>query len=239
MLRTPDDSAFLDGDCLQVLIGSIVTPRLSVEDSSMTEPSQLQPQAAQATLAAVEGHVPLLLTKEEIFRKYAPRVYNLARRMLGNDNDAEDVTQDVFVKVLRNLPTFRGDSAFYTWLYRIAVNTILSFRCKRSLRKVFSLVEPFQEFTDNGEYRHPVRRWAPSPEQLALDREAHQLIEKAIGQLPETYRDIYVLADVEGLANADIADTRGLSVATVKSRLHRARLLMRSLMAPYFEEKCA
>jgi RNA polymerase sigma-70 factor, ECF subfamily len=230
---------FFNGGCRQVLIGSIITPRISVEDSSMTEPSQLQPQAAPAALAGVEGHAPVLLTKEEIFRKYAPRVYHLARRMLGNDNDAEDVTQEVFVKVLRNLPTFRGEAAFSTWLYRIAVNTTLTYRRKRAIRKTYSLVEPFQEFADNGEYRYPVRRWAPSPEQLALDREAHQVIENAIGQLPETYRDVYVLADVEGLANNDIADILGLSVAAVKCRLHRARVLMRNLLAPYFEEKCA
>jgi RNA polymerase sigma-70 factor, ECF subfamily len=204
----------------------------------MMEPSQLQPQAAPTTLVGVEEHTPLL-TKEEIFRKYAPRVYHLARRMLGNDKDAEDVTQDVFVKVLRNLPTFRGESAFSTWLYRIAVNTALTYRRKRAIRKTYSLVEPFQEFTDNGEYRYPVRRWAPSPEQLALDREAHQLIENAMARLPETYRDVYLLADVEGLANTDIADLLGLSVVAVKSRLHRARLLMRNFLAPYFEEKSA
>lgn len=179
------------------------------------------------------------LTPEQVLRDYGPRVYSLARRMLGNDADAEDVTQDVFVQVLRNLPTFRGESAFSTWLYRIAVNTALSYRRKRAVRKAHSLAEPFQEFADNGEHLRPVRRWAPGPEQLALDREAHELIERAIGRLPETYRDVLVLADVEGLSNADIAEMLGLSVAAVKSRLHRARLLMRNLLAPYFEEKPA
>jgi RNA polymerase sigma-70 factor, ECF subfamily len=205
----------------------------------MTELGQFQPQAAPATQVVAGEHAPVLLTEEEIFRKYAPRVYNLARRMLGNDADAEDVTQDVFVQVLRNLPRFRGESAFSTWLYRIAVNTTLTYRRKRAVRKAYSLAEPFQGFADNGEHRKPVRRWAPGPEQLALDREAHQVIEHAIGQLPEMYRDIYVLADVEGLSNADIAAMLGLSVAAVKSRLHRARLLMRNFLAPYFEEKAA
>jgi RNA polymerase sigma-70 factor (ECF subfamily) len=205
----------------------------------MTQPIRPQPQTAPETQSVVDEHTPELLTEEEIFRKYASRVYNLARRMLGNDADAEDVTQDVFVQVLRNLPTFRGEAAFSTWLYRIAVNTTLTYRRKRAVRKAYSLAEPFQEFADNGEHRRPLRRWAPGPEQLALDREAHQLIEKAIGQLPEMYRDVYVLADVEGLPNADIADMLGLSVAAVKSRLHRARLLMRTLLAPYFEEKSA
>jgi RNA polymerase sigma-70 factor (ECF subfamily) len=189
--------------------------------------------------SVVEGAAPGMMTEEEIFCKYAPRVYNLARRMLGNDADAKDVTQDVFVKVLRKLSTFRGESAFGAWLYRVAVNTALNYRRKRAKRKTYSLTEPFQEFAENGDHRNPVRRWAPNPEQLALDREAHQMIEKAIGQLPEIYRDPYLLADVEGLSNADIAEVLDLSMAAVKSRLHRARLLMRNLLAPYFEEKPA
>ena len=189
--------------------------------------------------SVVEGAAPGTMTEEEIFRKYAPRVYNLARRMLGNDADAKDVTQDVFVKVLRKLSTFRGESAFGAWLYRVAVNTALNYRRKRAKRKAYSVAEPFREFAENGDHRHPVRRWAPDPEQLALDREAHQMIEKAIGQLPEIYRDAYLLADVEGLSNADIAEILDLSMAAVKSRLHRARLLIRNLLAPYFEEKSA
>jgi RNA polymerase sigma-70 factor (ECF subfamily) len=189
--------------------------------------------------SVVEGAAPETMTEEEIFRKYAPRIYSLARRMLGNNADAEDVTQDVFVKVLRNLPMFRGEAAFSTWLYRIAVNTALNYRRKKAKRKTYSVAEPFWEFAENGDHRNPVRRWAPDPEQLTLDREAHQMIEKAIGQLPELYRDAYLLADVEGLSNADIAEILELSAAAVKSRLHRARLLMRNLLAPYFEEKSA
>jgi RNA polymerase sigma-70 factor (ECF subfamily) len=204
----------------------------------MSELNRDHPQKVGETQAVMEEHAPALLT-EKIVRKYAPRVYNLARRMLGNDEDAEDVTQDVFVQVLRHLPTFRGEAAFNTWLYRIAVNSTLTYRRKRALRKTYTLEEPFQEFADNGEHRGRVQRWAPGPEQLALDREVHQLIEKAMDQLPEAYRDVYVLADIEELPNPHIAEMLGLSLAAVKSRLHRARLLMRSLLAPYFEEKSA
>ena len=184
-----------------------------------------------------EEDPPGPMTEEEIFRKYAPRIYHLARRMLDNDAEAEDVTQDVFVQVLRHLSTFRGESALSTWLNRIAVNTALAYRRKRIAGRGHSLAEPVEEFADNGERRRRVRRSAKGPEQLALDREAQQMIENAIGQLQETYRDVYVLADVEGLSNADIAELLGMSVPAVKSRLHRARLLMRTLLAPYFEEK--
>ena len=81
-----------------------------------------------------------------------------------------------------------------------------------------------------------MKPWSVDPEQQALDRETHELIEQAIAQLPELYRDVYVLADVEGLANADIGDILGLSLPAVKSRLHRGRLLMRHALAPHFEE---
>jgi RNA polymerase sigma-70 factor (ECF subfamily) len=176
---------------------------------------------------------------EEIYEKHAPRVYNLARRLLGNAPDAEDVTQDVFLQVVRNLPTFRGEAAFSTWLYRVAVNAALAYRRKRALREGRRVPDPLEEFAEDGSHRAPVRRWVSRPEQQLLDREAHQVIEQAIAGLPESYRDVYVLADVEELASAEIAEMLGLSVAAVKSRLHRARLLMRKALAPYFEEPAA
>jgi RNA polymerase sigma-70 factor, ECF subfamily len=205
----------------------------------MIEPGQVQPATSAAARPGKPEHRPELPPQEEIFRTYAPRVYSLARRMLGNDADAEDVTQDVFVQVLRHLPTFRGEAAFPTWLFRVAVNAALAYRRKRAIRKAQPLAEPFEDLAENGEHRGPVRRWASGPEQLALDREAQQRIDNAIGQLPETYRDVFVLADVEGLGNPAIADLLQLSVAAVKSRLHRARLLMRNLLTPYFEERVA
>ncbi len=173
---------------------------------------------------------------QAIFEEYAPRVYNLARRLLGNAADAEDVTQDVFLQVVRHLPTFRGEAAFSTWLYRVAVNAALAFRRKRALREGRRVPESVEEFGEDGGHRTPVRRWVRRPEQEVLDRETHEVIEQAIAGLPEAYRDVYVLADVEQLPNAEIGKMLGLSVPAVKSRLHRARLLMRKALAPYFEE---
>jgi len=176
------------------------------------------------------------LTPEEIVREYAPRVYNLARRMLGNAVDAEDVTQDVFLQVLRKLPTFRGESAFPTWLYRVTVNSALAYRRKRSVREGRRVQEPLDEFQEDGSHRGPIRHWTGGPLQQILDRETHLLIEDAIARLPEGYRDVYVLADVEGLPNAEIGEMLRLSIPAVKSRLHRARLEMRRTLAPHFEE---
>src|SRR5262249_24948500 len=154
----------------------------------------------------------------QIVRDYGPRVYNLARRMLGNDADAEDVTQDVLLQVLRKLHTFRGEAAFPTWLYRITVNTALVHRRKRASRNAHHTSEPIENFLEDGHHGGPVRRWAVAPDRRVLDQETHQLIEEAIAQLPENYRDIYVLADVEGLPNATIAEMLDLNVPAVKSR---------------------
>jgi RNA polymerase sigma-70 factor (ECF subfamily) len=176
------------------------------------------------------------LTPEQVFRDYAPRVYNLARRMLGNDADAEDVTQDVLLQVVRKLDTFRGESAFPTWLHRVTVNAALAHRRKRALREERELHDPLAHFLEDGHHAGPIGRWSVLPETPVLDQERTELIERAIQELPEIYRDVYVLADVEGLPNQEIADMLGLSLAAVKSRLHRGRLLMRHTLAPHFEE---
>jgi RNA polymerase sigma-70 factor (ECF subfamily) len=176
------------------------------------------------------------LTPERVFHDYAPRVFHLARRMLGNDADAEDVTQDVLLQVVRKLDTFRGESAFPTWLHRVTVNAALSNRRKRAQREDHQSHDPLESFHDDGHHARPLRPWSVQPEQAVLDQETQELIEKAIARLPEIYRDVYVLADVEGLPNGEIAEMLGLSLAAVKSRLHRGRLLMRDALAPHFEE---
>jgi len=176
------------------------------------------------------------VTPEQVFREYAPRIYHLARRMLGSDADAEDVTQDVLLQVVRKLDTFRGDAALTTWLHKVTVNAALAHRRKRANRESHQAGDPLEHFLEDGHHQGPVRPWSVSPEQQVLDRERHQLIEQAIAGLPELYRDVYVLADVEGLSNAEIGEILNLGLAAVKSRLHRARLLMRNALAPHFEE---
>jgi RNA polymerase sigma-70 factor (ECF subfamily) len=175
-----------------------------------------------------------------VFERYAPRVYHLARRMLGNADDAEDVTQDVFVQVLRKLPAFRGEASFPTWLYRVTVNAALNYRRKRGRHPVHSLDDgPLEDFHEDGRHRTPIKHWTSRPVQHALDQETHELIEQAIAGLPEAYRDVVVLADVEERPTAEVAGLLGLSETAVKGRLHRARLLMRKALAPHFEERAA
>jgi RNA polymerase sigma-70 factor (ECF subfamily) len=179
------------------------------------------------------------LTPEKVFREHAPRVFALARRMLGNDADAEDVTQDVLLQVVRKLDTFRGQADISTWLHRVTVNAALAHRGKRARREEHETHDPLDHFLESGRHGAAVRPWSVPPDRQALDRERGEIIEKAIAGLPELYRDVFVLADVEGLSNPEIGGLLRLSLPAVKSRLHRGRLLMRDALAPHFEEVLA
>src|SRR6516162_8964788 len=97
---------------------------------------------------------------EQVFHEFGPRVYNLARRMLGNDADAEDVTQDVLLQVVRKLDTFRGEANLTTWLHRVTVNAALAHRRKRANREHREIPDPLEMFTENGHHAHAVRPWS-------------------------------------------------------------------------------
>ncbi len=183
-----------------------------------------------------ENLSPFPLSAEQVFQDYAPRVYHTARRMLRSDVDAEDVTQDVLLQVVRKLRSFRGESAFPTWLHRVTVNTALSHRRKRAVREERRADGPPHVYLDDSAPESPGRGWTLGPDALALAREQRRCIERAIASLPEVYRQVFILADVEGRPNQHVAEAMGLSVPAVKSRLHRARLMMRDALAPYFEE---
>jgi RNA polymerase sigma-70 factor (ECF subfamily) len=180
-------------------------------------------------------------TAEQVFHEYAPRIYQIARRLLGNDADAEDVTSEVLLQVVRKLDTFRGEAALSTWLHRVTVNAALALREKRAKQQQREAqtdaenLDALDLTRTHDPYKFP-RLWSLPPDLSALATEQREVIEAAIAQLPEPFRDVYVLADVEGLPNAEIANILNLSVSAVKSRLHRARMRMRDLLAPHFEE---
>lgn len=176
------------------------------------------------------------LTPDRVIQEYGPRVYNLARRILTNEADAEDVAQDVLLQVVRKLGSFRGEAALPTWLHRVTVNTALDHRRKWATRERHHAHETAPDELEPANLPGPARRWSLPPDQGLLERKTQQLIETAIARLPESYRDVFVLADVEGLGNAEIAGLLSLKVPAVKSRLHRARLMMRQSLAPHFEE---
>ncbi len=156
--------------------------------------------------------------------------------MLNRVEDAEDLTQDVLMKPSRKLAQFRGDSSLDTWVYRVTVNAALDFRRKRA-RQPVTAGDPSQDFLESGTHAKTVSLWR-DPQQQALNSEAKGLVEQAIHELPEHYRDVYLLTDIEELPIVDASEILQISVFAAKSRLHRARLILRHKLAPYFEE-CA
>jgi RNA polymerase sigma-70 factor (ECF subfamily) len=155
--------------------------------------------------------------------------------MLGNHADAEDVVQDTLLQVVRRLGTFRGEAALTTWLHRVTVNAALVYRRKAAHRRERPVRAALGCLARGGT---PGRPAAGGPDGQALSREARHLIERAIGGLPPAYQEVYVLADVEGLPNAEVGAVLGLRLPAVKSRLHRARRLLRRALAPYFGGAC-
>jgi RNA polymerase sigma-70 factor (ECF subfamily) len=160
-----------------------------------------------------------------LFHAHKARIYSLCLRMTNNAAEAEDLTQDAFLQVFRKIATFRGDSAFSTWLHRIAVNTVLMHFRKKSLTQV-SLDEPYSN-SDGAKIR---REYGAQDNCLAgcVDRVA---LNNAIKDLPQGYRTIFVLHEIEGYEHQEIAEMLGCSVGNSKSQLHKAKLRIREILA--------
>lgn len=162
-----------------------------------------------------------------LVRKYEDRIYRLAKSVcVALPAEADDVYQDTFVTAFKKLPGFRGDADLGTWLYRIAANLcFMRHRKKKSEPFVPLLDKPHDH--DEAAGRHEFRDWEPTPEEIAGKRELSEHVARALGELPMEYRLVLTLRDVEGLSNEKTAEILGLSVAAVKSRLHRGRLFLR------------
>jgi RNA polymerase sigma-70 factor (ECF subfamily) len=179
---------------------------------------------------------PVPPSAEQVYRDYGTRVYRTARRMLRSDLEAEDVTQDVLLQVVRKLPSFRGESAFPTWLHRVTINAALLHR-RRSARSERTVTESLDDLSADFAPGVTGRRGEPGPVGQLVERETRVLVERAIASLPDGYREALIGADVDGMPNQEVADALGLSLAALKSRLHRARLMLRDSLAPYFGER--
>jgi RNA polymerase sigma-70 factor (ECF subfamily) len=194
--------------------------------------------AAEVRAMPPAGPGQPVLTAEAVFRLYAPRIDGLARRLLHNEADAEDVTQDVLLQVVRKLDTFRGEAEFTTWLHRVTVNMALAHRRRGAPRLAREVRAPLEEVEGRGRLPSP-RPPEAGPVHQVLGREARALIEQAVARLPEMYRQPFVLVQVEGLSYATVGAALGLSAAAVKTRLHRARLLLRAALGRHFPEGAA
>lgn len=169
---------------------------------------------------------------EAIVTRYQARVFRLAWRLTGNEGDAADALQEAFLQVYRGLPSFRGDSRFATWLYRIATNAALMQRRARARRPTEPLDGFLPCFDANGMH-------AATPDELQAAAHVDEIIDRrrlaekahaAIERLPEPYRDAFVLRDLEEMTTAEVADILGLEPASVRQRVHRARMMLRGYL---------
>jgi RNA polymerase sigma-70 factor (ECF subfamily) len=156
--------------------------------------------------------------------------------MLANVADAEDITQDVLLRVVCKLNTFRGESAFTTWLHRVTVNVVLLHQRKRASCREQRAEDCLGSAGADDCPEAQARPRSGGPDEEALTVELRGLLEEATAGLPQHYREVFVLSAVEGLSNLEIGRRLGIGLAAVKSRLHRARQMMRNALAGYFEE---
>jgi RNA polymerase sigma-70 factor (ECF subfamily) len=169
----------------------------------------------------------------ELVTRHEDRVYRLALRMLRDEQDAEDVLQETFLSVYRHLDSFRGDSEFSTWVYRIAANA--SLMKLRSRKATVSLDEPAPDGEEEGPPRD-LADWSVTPEEAILSSEIRTQMDRALQGLSEALRLVFVLRDIEGLSIEETARVLGISVPNVKTRLHRARLALRASLSAYLAE---
>jgi RNA polymerase sigma-70 factor (ECF subfamily) len=171
----------------------------------------------------------------ELVNRYERKIYRLAKNITRNDEDAEDVLQDAFLKAYTHLDNFKGDSKFYTWIVRIAVNeALMRLRKRKSDRSV-----PLDEPVELGEetVQREIAVWDDNPEQQYSQEEWRRILDEAVESLKPDFRTVFVLRDIEELSTEETAETLGISVPAVKSRLLRARLALRERLTRQFKRK--
>jgi RNA polymerase sigma-70 factor (ECF subfamily) len=171
----------------------------------------------------------------ELVRHYDRRVFRMAKQITQNDDDAEDVLQETFLKAYTHLDDFQGNSKFYTWLVRIAVNEALMKLRKRRSDRTVPLDEPID--TGEDEVTREIAVWDQNPEETYSREELGRILDEAIQTLKPAYRTVFILRDIEELSIEETAETLGLSISAVKSRLLRARLQLRDKLTRQFRKK--
>jgi len=171
---------------------------------------------------------------EQLVKRYDRNIFRIAQHITQNREDAEDVVQDAFLKAYGNLEQFQGNSKFYTWLVRIAVNESLMRLRRRRTDRTVSLDEDIK--TEEDTMPREVADWSPNPEQLYKQGELRDILRKTVQGLPASFRTVFVLRDVEGLSTEETAEALDLSIPAVKSRLLRARLQLRERLNKYFRK---
>ena len=203
------------------------SPRGNVTRARRSEPGELP--EVDAIRLAQQGDARAF---ERLYQLHSRRVYSLCLRMVGNTAEAEDLTQEAFLQLFRKIATFRGESAFSTWLHRLSVNVVLM-----RLRKKTAVETSLEETTEPDEETGGPRRDFGAPD-LRLSGSIDRLnLQRAIGQLPQGYRSIFILHDVQGYEHNEIAEIMGCSIGNSKSQLHKARMRLRELLHETLRDK--
>jgi RNA polymerase sigma-70 factor, ECF subfamily len=173
---------------------------------------------------------------DQLVERYGSRVYRLALRITGVERDAEEVAQDTLWTAVRTIHTFKAESAFGSWIYRIAANAAYQkLRARRHTTSEIALDDVLPSFDADGRHFAPMDDWSSRVDERAVQSELRRVLTAAIDALPPDYRTALVLHDVEGVSNLEIAETLGLSLPAVKSRVHRSRLFVRKRLAEYMK----
>lgn len=171
---------------------------------------------------------------EELMRRYERGIYNLALRITRSPEEAEEILQDTLMSAFKNIDHFREESSFKTWIYKVATNfALMKIRKRKQNSKVF-LDEPIQ--FHNEEIPRDVADWSKNPEDIFEKQELKKILKEAVDSLPEIYQTVFWLRDIDGLPNQEVADILDLSLPAVKSRILRARLLLRDYLNEYFKD---
>jgi RNA polymerase sigma-70 factor, ECF subfamily len=192
--------------------------------------TQAQPQLNEATLIrrVLEGENTAFY---DLVRPYERAIFTAARAILENDADAEDVAQEAVLKAFTNLKSFRGDAKFSTWLIQITINEA-RMKLRKDRRKLYDSIDEQQQ-DEQGDYiPRDFADWREIPSEALQQRELREALSKAIGGLDPKYREVFVLRDVQKICIADTAKMLGITEASVKTRLLRARLQLRDALAP-------
>ncbi len=174
-----------------------------------------------------------------LVRRYEDTVYRFAFKLCRDREKAEETFQDTFINVFRKLSSFDGKSKFSTWLYSIVANNCLMRHRKRRIRELEDPLEVLDhpEVTEDGRFIQHIAHWPETPADAVLKHELRDVLEGAIRRLPEDYRVVFVLRDIEGRSTEETAEVLGISVEATKSRLRRGRAVLRNVLAPYMAPK--
>jgi RNA polymerase sigma-70 factor (ECF subfamily) len=175
---------------------------------------------------------------EELVDRYEDKIFRLAFRFVRNETEAKEIVQDTFLLVWRKLDTFKGDAQFGSWLYRVATNAaLMRLRAQRRHPEVSTEELPIDYLDNYGQLPAAGENWAKRPDDELQSDELRRRIQKAVDELPEIYRTVFLIRDVEGLSTEETAEVLEISIPTVKTRLHRARLALRDAITRYFDQK--